>query len=159
MWAAPLRAPPPTQYVSSSPGTLVRRGTFWSPCVPARPSLLPCAPQSSTLPASISLAPLRAGGGKLFTLGSFASVGKSWKDREGEKKRGKFASHSLFPQVSEVPLVPGFLFNRFCSSHVGAGQCLHWAAVSGHVQRSRGLCGRHPLRVRSRLLWIRLLSA
>lgn len=156
MWAAPLRAPPPTQYVSSSRGTLVRRGTFWYPCAPVHPSLLPCAPQSSTLPASISQAPLRAGGGKLFTLGSFASVGKPWKEREGKNNvwRGKCVSHSLFLQVSEVPLVPGFLFNRFCSSHVGAGQHLHRAAVSGHVQWSRGLCGRHPLRVRSWLLWI-----
>lgn len=76
MWAAQLRAPLPTQSVLSSQGTLGPLGIFWCPCVPVRPSPLRCAPQSSTLPVSTSLVQLRAGGGKLFTLESFASVGK-----------------------------------------------------------------------------------
>lgn len=37
------------------------------------------------------------------------------------------------PQVSEVPLVSGFLCNWFCSSNMGVRQCLHWPTVSGHV--------------------------
>lgn len=78
MLAVHRRAPPPTQYVLSSQGTLVPHGTFWCPCVPVHPSPLHCARQSSTLPVSISLVQLRAGGGKLLTLASFASVGTHW---------------------------------------------------------------------------------
>lgn len=76
MWAVHLRAPPPTRYVLSSQGTLVPHGTFWCPCVRVHPSPLHYAPQSYTLLVSISLVQLRAGGGKLSTLASFASVGK-----------------------------------------------------------------------------------
>lgn len=162
MWAAQLRAPPPTQCVLSSQGTLVPRGTFWCPCVPVRPSPPHCAPQSSTLPASISLVQLRAGGGKLFTLASFASVGKYRihpVQQMHKEKRGNLGERfscsfnmikrlylfiSVFTslsnpciltslQVSEVPLVSGFLFNWFCSSDMGVRQRLHWPTVSGHV--------------------------
>lgn len=141
MWAAQLRAPPPTQCVSSSHGTLVPRGICWCPCVPVRPSPPHCAPQNSTLPVSISLVQLRAGGGKSFTLASFASVGKNW--IHPCLTRGKFwgkffKSFNIYKimsslQVSEVPLVSGFLFNWICSSNMGIRQRLHWPTVSGHV--------------------------
>ncbi len=156
MWAAQLIAPPPTQCVLSSHGTLAPRGTFWYPCVPVHPSPPHCAPQSSTLPASISLVQLRAGGGKSFTSANFASAGE---DRihpvQQKENMGKlvrilliclqdniclFLSFSLSNlcmltslQVSEVPLVSGFLFNWLCSSNMGIRQRLHWPTVSGHV--------------------------
>lgn len=76
MWAAQLKAPLPTRCDSSFPGTSVPHGTFWYPCVLAVLSPHRFAPQSFTLPASISLVPHRAGGGRLFTLESFACVGK-----------------------------------------------------------------------------------
>lgn len=78
MWAAQLRAPLHTQCASSSHGTLAPRGTFWCLSVPVGHSPHRCAPQSSTLQASISLVQLRAGGGRSFTLASFVSVGKDW---------------------------------------------------------------------------------
>lgn len=99
MWAAHLRAPLPTQCVLSSHGTLVPRGIFWCPCVLVHPSPPHYAPQSSTLPASISLVQLRAGGGKSFTLASFASVGKYWihqVQQIQQKKRGNFWGKFFF---------------------------------------------------------------
>lgn len=155
MWAAQLIAPPPTQCVLSSHETLVPRGTFWCPCVPVHPSPPHCAPQSSTLPASISLVQLRAGGEKSFILASFASAGKDWIHPVQQISKRKhwetfliclqdniclFLSLSLSNlciytslQVSEVPLVSRFLFNWLCSSNMGIRQRLHWPTVSGHV--------------------------
>lgn len=175
MWAAQLRAPPPTQCALSSPETSVLRGTCWSRCVLVRHSLPPYAPRNSTLPASISLVQLRAGGGRLFTLANCGSVGKYWNIQSTEKQAEMcwkgfyilwyyyFSFHSfpsiLTVQVNKVPLVSGLFLKRFCSSYLGVRQCLHWSSVPGHVQRSRSLCGRHPLCLRPGLLWSWLLGA
>lgn len=86
-WAARPRAPPPTRCVSSSPGTSAPPGTCWSPCAPERRSHRPCAPQSSTRPASTSLARLRVGGGKSFTLENCGSAGESWRTFDGPRKQ------------------------------------------------------------------------
>lgn len=50
-------------------------------------SLQPCAPRSSTLPASTSLEQLRVGGGRSFTLANCGSAGESWRTLEGMKKQ------------------------------------------------------------------------
>lgn len=75
-WAAQLRAHPIFRCVSSSRGTSVPPGICWCPCVLVRLSRLHCAQPSCTQPASISPEQLRAGGGKSFTLASFAFVGE-----------------------------------------------------------------------------------
>lgn len=76
MWAAQLKAPLLTQCALNFLGTSGPRGTFWYLCVPVDLSLPRFAPQNFTLLAFISLVLLRAGGGRSFTLASFASVGK-----------------------------------------------------------------------------------
>lgn len=78
MWAAQLKAPLLTQCVLSSHGTLVPRGTSWFHCVQVDHSPPRFAPQSFTLPVSISLALLRAGEGRSFSLANSASVGKDY---------------------------------------------------------------------------------
>lgn len=76
MLVAQLKAPLPTRCDLSFHGTSVPHGTFWYPCVLVVLSPRRFAPQSFILPASISLVPRMAGGGRLFTLESFACVGK-----------------------------------------------------------------------------------
>lgn len=147
MWAAPRRAHPTIRCVWSSPGISVPLGTSWSPCVLVHLSHLHCAPQSCIRPVSISLEQLRAGGGKLFTLASSVFAGESIPRHSGNIYVFSLSNHLLvfLPQVSEVPLVSGFLFNWFCSSYLGTGQHLHWPTVSRHVQWSRCLRGWDPL--------------
>ena len=79
MWAAQLKALLLTRCVLSFHETLVPRGTFWSPCALVDLNPPHFAPQSFTLLAFISLVLVRAGGGRSFTLASFASVGKDYK--------------------------------------------------------------------------------
>lgn len=95
MWAAQLRAPLPTQYVLSSHGTLVPRGTFWCPCVQVGPNPPHYAPQSSTLPVSTSLVQLRAGEGRSSTLASCVSAGKL-DPASAEKKKIKHRNFFSF---------------------------------------------------------------
>lgn len=100
MWAAQPRAPLPTRYVSSSPETSVPPGTCWSPCALEPRSLRPCALRSSTQPASTSLARLRVGGGRSFTLANCGSAGESWRTFDGVRKQA--GRRFILPLVFEL---------------------------------------------------------
>lgn len=106
MWVAQVRAPLPIQYVSSSHGTLVPRGTFWYPCVPVGPNPPHYAPQSSTLPVSTSPVQLRAGEERSSTLASCVSAGKL--DSSSAEKRKwnflKFNSNTTFNMLTRLYL-------------------------------------------------------